>query len=53
MKSNVDTCPACGKPMDDPDHIRVLLVPAIVFNAIVGYFVREWRHSGNANPSLN
>lgn len=47
MKADIDFCPACGEPMKD--H-RVLVVPVIVFDAVLGYFVRKWRHS---DPSLN
>lgn len=51
MKSNIETCPACGEPMDE-NHLPVLLVPKIVWDAILGYFVRKWQH-GAGNPNLN
>lgn len=50
MKSNVETCPACGKPMT-PGHRLVLLIPVIVWNGASGLFERQWNH--NTNPSLN
>jgi len=50
VKQKIEICPACGKPMT-PAHRLVLLVPAVVFDAVTKMFVRKWSHSGN--PNLN